>query len=471
MQPKWVTPTGTDPPKPRFRHRPRQSEVSGSSTQSDGPIPLFVRCHRVVIEVGAATFALDLHPRLTIISGLAAMERESLVNEIVGALGGTRAGVHLELADRGGRRLAVLRPRGGRHRVVDIDRDADVTHEFAGAGGDIDLLARLGLSVNEARDRMRIGQREMADRPEPDERIRNLSLIDQKVLWAAAENVRRTKRVLETETASTPVEISPQMAAVEDAHLACDDIANRIGGLLDRARAVSGGLVGAAALSALAVRPALAALPLGLLSAAAGHVALLERSLRKATCAEDQALIAAGHQSYLGFQLQRVNGMLSDAEVRKRLTTAASLHEQALIRWKELTSTVDVSWAFEHQDDIMIAALLDRELDQHDGRYASLRGALGATLAHALAARLSEARRTSGPDGTLPLLLDEPFAGVDGATKPALLGLLANWSGNPQVVLITDDPDVHSWAQAESVYGELGLVEASPVAQPDAVLI
>ena len=62
------------------------------------PIRGLVKCQRVIIEAGGGTFTLDLHPRLSVIAGLGPAERESLIGEIIGALGGSRTGVHLELA-------------------------------------------------------------------------------------------------------------------------------------------------------------------------------------------------------------------------------------------------------------------------------------------------------------------------------------------------------------------------------------
>ena len=103
-----------------------------------------VKCQRVIIEAGGGTFTLDLHPRLSVIAGLGPPERESLISEIIGALGGSRTGVHLELRDATGRHLAVFRPKGERHRVIDVTTAEDVSHEFVGPGGQIDLLLTVG---------------------------------------------------------------------------------------------------------------------------------------------------------------------------------------------------------------------------------------------------------------------------------------------------------------------------------------
>src|SRR5215218_6206182 len=92
--------------------------------------PRVMRVERLVIEAGENTFTLDLHPRLTVVAGMGRIERDSLIGEIIGALGGSRPGVHVELEERRGRHLAVFRPSKGRARVVDVDRATDVTAEF-----------------------------------------------------------------------------------------------------------------------------------------------------------------------------------------------------------------------------------------------------------------------------------------------------------------------------------------------------
>ena len=104
-----------------------------------------MRVERLVIEAGENTLTLDLHPRLTVVAGIGRVEREGLVGELIGALGGSRPGLHLELEERSGRHLAVFRPTSGRPRIVDVDRAQDVTAEFAGADGGCSLLAHLGL--------------------------------------------------------------------------------------------------------------------------------------------------------------------------------------------------------------------------------------------------------------------------------------------------------------------------------------
>jgi len=422
-----------------------------------------VKCQRVIIEVGSGTFALELHPRLTVVAGLSSTERDSLTNELFGAWAGERSGVHLVVRDGANRQLAVVRPRGARHRVVEIATDADVTHEFS-VGGEVDLLARAGLSTLEARDRLRVRPSELAIPGHHDPRITELAHIDQKVLWGTAENVFRTERALgaEAEAVTTTLAESEAVEAVELSHRRLElatvrmDRYHKLGTRLGAVTAVSSIPLAIVALP-------LALIPLGLTATSIGKVAMTKRAVKAAEEAEAEALEAAGAQSYLGFHLQRVNGMLSSATTRKRLTNAADLHRKAITSWRQLVGAHDVGWALEHRDEIMTAALLDRELEQANGpAFASLRTVLGSSLAHSLAGRLSAARRLGPVRESYPLILDDPFRDVDPALKPALLALLGRWAGNPQVIFLTEDPEVVSWARVEQIGAEISLIEAAP---------
>ena len=67
----------------------------------------------MIIELGDEAFTIDLHPRLTVFTALGADARRGFAEELVGALDGTRSGVHLELRDAAGRQFALLRPADG----------------------------------------------------------------------------------------------------------------------------------------------------------------------------------------------------------------------------------------------------------------------------------------------------------------------------------------------------------------------
>ena len=62
----------------------------------------------------------------------------------------------------------------------------------------------------------------------------------------------------------------------------------------------------------------------------------------------------------------------------------------------------------------------------------------------------------------MPLLLDEPFRDLDRSVKPLLLELLGRSAGDPQIVFLTDDEDVATWARLEALAGDVALIEPAP---------
>ena len=87
--------------------------------------------------------------------------------------------------------------------------------------------------------------------------------------------------------------------------------------------------------------------------------------------AEAEALADAGAQSYLGFHLQRVNGMLSSDQARKRLIAVGRRRTaRAPRRWKALAGDVPVDWALDHHEEITAAARVRIDITAHadDGR-------------------------------------------------------------------------------------------------------
>lgn len=421
-----------------------------------------MRVERLVIEAGANTFTLDLHPRLTVVAGMGRVERESLVGELIGALGGSRPGVHLELEERSGRHLAVFRPPTGAGRVVDVDRATDVTAELA-TGEGCDLLGRLGLSSRTARQAMRFGAADLAASSHRGESVEVLAALDQARVWRAAEALRRAEGDLTTEAEA--IGSTPEDAAMIDEVEARHNALERAAELLERTRRRTFWIGGA---SAVGIIPGtLLAGAAGLLFAAVGLVSvtasLLARArVSRAAKAEEQALAEAGASSYLGFQLQRVNGLLANDSSRKALMDVAGARRQALADWQQLAGDIPVDWAVSNREEIQEVARLRREADALGslGQPTDRPGDAATELAHVLVARLAEVRAIGGEG--VPLLLDDPFQQLDPAVKPLLLEMLGRTAGDPQVVFLTEDEDVASWARLEALTGELSLIEPAP---------
>jgi hypothetical protein len=422
-----------------------------------------MRVERLVIEAGENTLTLDLHPRLTVLAGMGAVERQSLVGELIGALAGTRPGLHLEVVDRRGRHLAVFRPTTGRHRIVDVDRARDVTAEFTDDDGECNLLAKLAVDSRDARRLMRFGAADLAASSHRGQAVEILSSLDQRRVWAAATALRQAEADLtsEAEAIGSAPEDAAMIEEVEARHFAVEQAAERFETTRRRTFVIGGACAGFT-MPGVYVAGAAGLLFMAIALVAVGASLLARSNVGRAARAEERALEEAGANSYLGFQLQRVNGLLANDANRKALMDVAGARRQALAEWQQVAGDIPVEWALANREEIEEAARLRREVDAL--------GALSSTadvsedmtgdLAHVLITRLAEVR-SAGGEGA-PLVLDDPFRELDPSVKPLLLELLSRSAGDPQILFLTEDEHVASWARLEALTGEVALIEPAP---------
>lgn len=420
-----------------------------------------MRYERLVIDAGQdKTFALDFHPRLTVVTGVGQAERDGLMSELVGTLSNSRAGGHLEVTDDRGRHLAVFRPHGSRHLVVDIDAGTDISSAYRTSEGSIDLLAVEGLDQQTAKRRMRVTAQDLTTRTQSAELIRRLAACDQGLIWKIAERLQTTEARLHkmAEDAGTAPEDLELVDSIERRHQAYESAQARH----EKVRKITFYL---AALFTVATLPAVyfvapwaAALGLGPALAVFAVSLLFWHKLGRARKAEEEALSAAGASSYLGFHLQRVNNLLSSDQSRRELTEAHEAHRDAAEAWQRMAGDVPVAWALDHRDDIVSAARVRVRAENPGGTQSE---DLGTVLAEELVVRLAEARRLGRTGESFPLVLDDPFVNFDSSVKPALLEMLVEASHRQQVILLTEDPDVAAWARLEAITGALSVVEPS----------
>jgi uncharacterized protein YhaN len=429
-----------------------------------------VRVDRLVLEAAGRSVALDLHPRLTVVTGLGAVEREGLIGEFIGAFGPRRAGVHLELTWDDGTALAVFRPHGDHHRVVDVARGTDVSEVFRTANGDIDLLAATGLDAVTAKRLLRLTAADLQTSSHHDEVIRRLAGIDQQVLWHHAEATEATSRALRqaAEVTGNEPEDAEAAEAIEERHAALVSAQNDH----ERVRRLSFfvavfstlGVIPLAMLEGRAI-----AMPFILFAMVAAMTSIVFwRRVRKAQAREAVALEAAGAPSYLGFHLERVNSLLANDRTRRVLLEASDLHRTARHEWEKLVGAgVTSEWAIEHRDEIIAAARLRQDVTTSTTLGEQGASDLVARLAQALSTRLTAVRAVGPRRLNLPLILDDTFSGVTEALKPALLELVSRAAVSQQVIFLTNDEDVTSWARLEAMTGALSLVEPHATATVD----
>jgi hypothetical protein len=422
-----------------------------------------VHFERLVIEAGTDTFSLELHRQMTVIAGVGRPEREGLITELIGGLGRGRSGVHLEIASDAGTRYAIFRPAGARHRVVDIDAATDVTAEFT-TGDGLDLLDRAGLGQDASRRQLCMAASDLVTRSRVEEYVLRLARIDQDRLWDVAERVKERERHL-TESATAAgsdpedavmfEEIERRHHALEEAQQAHERV-RYLSFLLGAGSALVG-------VAAAVLYGTWAALPFLVLAIAATTASIffwqrVERTRKD----EDAALRTVGTNSYLSFQINRVNGLLTSDHARRQMMRAAEEHRAAIAEWRVLVDDIPVSWALDHANEVRQQAARLRETVGVRNPMAMIMTTdeeSAAELAHALLQRLVLLRSIGANGESFPLLLDDALASVDPTVKPELLELLMSASTHQQVIYLTNDPDVAEWARVEALTGAMSIVE------------
>lgn len=424
---------------------------------------------RLVIEEGTTTFSLGFHPRLTVVAGLDAGARKGLVAELLGGLTSTRNGVNLEVADDRGRRLAVLRPATGGHRIVDLTSGTDVSEEFRSPDGRLDVLGRYGVEGRQAQELLHLDRIGLDRGTAIDETITRLSQLDQTELWSTAARVRITEDEMKAISEETRAgdEDAELVARIEHHHHTLEEALDQHRRLRRDASLVCGASL-LAALPVAMVDPGMSVpiLAIGLITIL---IAFTFRARVEAVQRMEQSALAdAGVDSYLGYVVGRVNDMMDDTDARRRRLAVAEDHRAAAMRWTRVAGDVSVSWALAHHEEIETAARLRKELATL-GQISTTAPDLDdetTALAQSLIAHLGRLRTAGAGGESLPLVLDDPFTEVAPSTKLTLMELLARTAGSPQVILLTDQDEVASWARLEALTGEVALVEPSITTQP-----
>ena len=180
---------------------------------------------------------------------------------------------------------------------------------------------------------------------------------------------------------------------------------------------------------------------------------------------ERAALASAGAESYIGFHIQRMNELLDQQANRKRLAEAAAAHRAAQEEWSGFAGEATVDWALANRERILAA---HRRLDASTTADIDL-VAMGlqvvepAEMAQALVARLADLRHAGRGGEAIPLVLDDPLAGLDPIVTLWMLELIGRSAGSPQCLYFTEDPEVAAWARLEAMAGHLAIIEPTSV--------
>ncbi len=421
-----------------------------------------MRFVRLAVEAQGRTLNVSFHPHLTVVTGVGSKTRESMIQELLGGLGSHRSGTHLELVSDSGRALTIFRPNEGPHRVVESATGKDVSDEFTTANGDVDLLATFGLDAVSARRLSRIGPNDLVASGQSQQLIGRLGRIDQKQLWSDAQRVQIARQAVDDQAPETEVEDHDLTARIDKNYHAHDAAL----GQADRSRLLAIG-VGIASIAASGVAVTISnTLAILLLCVAAlatiiafvfrARVAYYNKQLK-------DALGESGSDSYLSYQLDRIDGYVNSEHQRRHHAAVQADLDDALNRWHTTAGDVTVEWALENR------AAIEASAAYASGKAAANQGASdsivasrapgeAAELVESLLARLAKARHLGQNDESFPIILDEPFGTMGPDVRPALLQTLADQDGSPQVILLTNSDDIVAWARVEELTGAMSLI-------------
>ncbi len=344
--------------------------------------------------------------------------------------------------------------------MLEVDTGDDVSHEFLGAGGTPDLLARLGQTTASARRLCRLTAAELAVESQGDTLVTAMAALDQPRLWSAADRLVVSEQTLarESQAAGAEAEDGPLIEEIERRHAEFEKAQRQNESVRHNGIFIGGACAPAAAIAKFALHNMPAAIGFVAVAALTTLLSILfRRRMERAREAEADALARAGKESYIGFQLQRVDRMLDGQKGLGRAAAASEEHRLALASWQGIAGDISVEWALHNRPEIENLSLRLR------GRAVATHPDIDpAELAHWLAARFTALRRVGPINESLPLILDDPLLGVEAGVKQWILELIGRSAGSPQVVYLTADPDVAAWARLEAMGGNLTVLEPSP---------
>jgi hypothetical protein len=129
-----------------------------------------------------------------------------------------------------------------------------------------------------------------------------------------------------------------------------------------------------------------------------------------------------------------------------------------------MAGNIPAPWVLDHRDRIRATAQLRAAVEAPDAGPAA-EGADARPSTSRMAAitcRAGALRARTGGEA-LPLLLDEPLADLDGADKAPVLEFLGRLARHHQVVVVTADSDVLSWARLEAMTGSVGITSGPAI--------
>ncbi len=395
-----------------------------------------VRIDRVELATPEDTVELSFHPNVTLVTGLARLEREALTSEILGAVGPGRPGLSVDVVADNGRLLEVKRPLKGAPTVRDVRTALDFTDDFLD-GASVDVLHTLGFTRATTRRHLHVTPNTLAPSDNVDERIARLAAIDQQVLWAAGITLAEVEVEIAAASEEPVDEADAMRPDIEAAHAATDVAADRLDAASNQTLPIGLTLGVVALLLGVFIAPVMA-VPFAAATAwLFGRIAVRTKAHREAVAAEEVLLAQAGLTNYLELQMKKVDELTATPDSRSRALELAELHRYAKESWEAIVGEgVTLEWAASRRAEITEAAARYVTVDQDDeDRAVSDRISLALTEARSIARE------------AVPVILDDPFSDLSDTALLHLLPTLEFHAPHIQLLVMTDDARVAQWAQ------------------------
>lgn len=417
-----------------------------------------MRLDRISLQlVDGEVRTFELHRGLTVVEAEPGSEG-ALARALLGTLSSAGDGVHVELTLDDGRGYVVFRPFGAAHRVIDLEDNSDATFRFATADGVIDALAPFCAGPRPASAELVVSGDDLRHGDPTDAWVAQLAAHDATTLARAADEAVAAEADLRRASEAargtgTADEGRDTAASLARASAAAAERRHRV--LLPTTAVVGSGLaLGAAAgVDTLGTGGSLALIgsSLGLV---AGTLLYGRRvsSLRRAASQELPPPATAAPVAD--------DGPVRSTGAGPDLAVAASRFHHASAAWAELAGTVPASWALAERDRIERTARLRARLAPGSPGAEPLTAApeAAATIA-GLTVRMASSHGAGAE--ALPLFLDDPLTGLSWEDKAPVLEFLGQLALEHQLVLVTADPEVLSWARLEAMAGGVGAITSS----------
>jgi hypothetical protein len=419
-----------------------------------------VRIDRVVTSENNSTSIVELHPQLTVIAGLDANAHRDFAQKIVGALGVTEDGTHVEFSDSEDSRYVAFRGDTGAHMVLDAATGEDHSNEFLDEQGRIDVLRSIGyLSRREAERYCVLDSAELESLGSEDLVIDALARLDQTELWNLVDAVDNAEASVRVQAdAAGPTGLAEEMFDIVEERRS---VTLRTAENMTRWRWAAVIVTPVALLASYlcTLTPfAVASLPLlGVAMAAALGSFDAQRRHNLAMQHEERVLLKAEADSYADYQISRGNGLVAGDEQRIAYMDAAKHHRAVAQQWSASFGEVTPTWVRRHRRDIEAVARLYEVADNDDDLVAESTRTEIASLPLSTAL-MRWMQSSSIGRSTLPAVLCEPFANLPDELVPTLLESLIRSSSRRQTVLITNDASVVAWATVEGMAGTLSVL-------------